>query len=262
MNYTDAGYVYAITNTNNGNSYIGSTINLRNRWVAHRRMLRAGKHHSYILQAAWDKHKEGAFQFSLLLVCPKELRTFYEEKLLPVASYNLVKTKLQKIFSGAKISAALAGKPKTDAHKAAISAGKLGMKMDPAFCEKARLRQLGKPVTNLTKQRLSGAIKLARSAEARGTRERAHKVYGAYVYGGPSISELCANVGITTTSFYTVCAAENLPSAKAVAIDKFLGAVAELRTKGYSVQAASDLLGVKSQTVRALLRERGKVFDD
>jgi hypothetical protein len=225
-------------------------------------MLRAGKHHSYILQAAWNKHKESAFQFSLLLVCPKELRTFYEEKLLPLASYNLVKTKLQKIFSGAKISVALTGKPKTATHRAAISAGKIGMKMGPAFCEKARLRQLGKPMAGLAKQRLSEAMKLTRAAEAETTRRRAHEVYNAYVYGGPSISKLCANVGITTTSFYTVCAVENLPSVKAAAIDKFLYTLAELRAKGHSIQTASDLLGVKSQTVRALLRKRKKVLDD
>jgi hypothetical protein len=258
MNYTGAGYVYAITNTNNGNAYIGSTISPHKRWGAHRRLLRAGKHHSFILQAAWDKHKEAAFKFSVLLVCPQELRTFYEEAIMPLASYNLVRTKLQKIFSGAKISAALIGRPKTTTHRAAISAGKTGMKMGSAFCEKARLRQLGKPMTVEARRKLSDKIKSVRADEATQTRERVYEVYNKFVYGGPSVSALCADVGLGVSHFYMVCVAENLPSIKTVAVERFLAKIAAMTAEGYSMQAASDALGVKSQTIRALLRKRRK----
>lgn len=61
MNYADAGYIYAIRNTVNGNAYIGSTTNYKSRWFTHKSLLRKGKHHSFILQRAWDKYGEAAF---------------------------------------------------------------------------------------------------------------------------------------------------------------------------------------------------------
>lgn len=60
--------VYAITNTINGHRYIGSSTNISKRWVEHKRMLRANKHHSVYLQRAWNKYGESAFLFELLRV--------------------------------------------------------------------------------------------------------------------------------------------------------------------------------------------------
>ena len=205
MNYEGAGYIYAITNTRNGNRYIGSTIHPEKRWGTHRRLLRSGKHHSFVLQAAWDKHTEEVFSFSILAVCPAHLRTFYEERLMPLAAYNIMRTRLQRVFSAAKISAALTGVPKTVAHRKAISEGKSGMKMDAKFKTTARQRQLGVPITPEAKAKISRRIKAARAAEAALTIDKVKKVYAAYTYGGPSIAALCADAGLTSTTFYSTC---------------------------------------------------------
>jgi len=67
MNSLHASGVYSIVNTVDEKRYIGSTSRtFIRRWYQHRRALRSGKHHSLILQRAWNKYGEGAFEFSVL----------------------------------------------------------------------------------------------------------------------------------------------------------------------------------------------------
>lgn len=58
--------VYAIINRGNGKMYIGSARNVEARWRAHRNLLRKGRHHSFYLQRAWDKHGETGFVLQVL----------------------------------------------------------------------------------------------------------------------------------------------------------------------------------------------------
>jgi len=62
--------VYSIQNLVDGKRYIGSTSrSVKKRWVQHRSHLRAGKHHSVLLQRSWNKYKEEFFEFSVLERC-------------------------------------------------------------------------------------------------------------------------------------------------------------------------------------------------
>jgi group I intron endonuclease len=88
----DKAYLYSIENTVNGNCYIGSTVNLDSRWAAHRTTLRGGRHHSFILQKAWDKYGEDKFLFKLLLICEPKDKIEYENKLMKYQSYNILRT--------------------------------------------------------------------------------------------------------------------------------------------------------------------------
>jgi group I intron endonuclease len=60
--------VYMIRHIGSDECYIGSSIDVYNRWLQHKFMLRRGKH-SFILQGAWDLHGENSFEFSLLEPC-------------------------------------------------------------------------------------------------------------------------------------------------------------------------------------------------
>ncbi len=82
--------IYAIENTVNGKTYVGSAVNLKVREQRHLRDLRCGEHHSRKLQNSYNKHGEGVFVFKPLLVCREEDLLFYEQ--LAIDKYDTVKT--------------------------------------------------------------------------------------------------------------------------------------------------------------------------
>jgi hypothetical protein len=63
--------IYQIRCLPTGKIYIGSASNLRTRWGQHRRKLRRGTHHNTYLQAAWDKHGETNFAFTIVELVEK-----------------------------------------------------------------------------------------------------------------------------------------------------------------------------------------------
>jgi group I intron endonuclease len=93
MDYTDVGVVYSITNIANGKQYIGGTITPpKVRWNTHKSRLRRGCHHSYKLQSGWNKYGEQSFEFKIILICSKDQVLEYETRLMPLSSYNILKT--------------------------------------------------------------------------------------------------------------------------------------------------------------------------
>ncbi|GAC1694863.1 MAG: hypothetical protein PVS2B3_05290 [Steroidobacteraceae bacterium] len=58
--------VYQIGCKRNGNIYVGSAVNLRERWRGHYRDLCNRVHHNSHLQSAWNRHGEAAFEFVVL----------------------------------------------------------------------------------------------------------------------------------------------------------------------------------------------------
>jgi group I intron endonuclease len=68
LNNNSSG-IYKIRNTINEHCYIGSAVNIKERWREHRRDLFKNKHHSKYLQRAWNKYGEACFEFSIIEVC-------------------------------------------------------------------------------------------------------------------------------------------------------------------------------------------------
>jgi group I intron endonuclease len=64
--------VYQIRNLINGKRYIGSAIDLDQRWRSHLSLLKRHKHHSIKLQRAWTKHGIKRFVFEVLEECSAE----------------------------------------------------------------------------------------------------------------------------------------------------------------------------------------------
>jgi hypothetical protein len=58
--------IYQIRCRQNGKVYVGSAVNLRERWENHRRALHKGLHHNPRLQNAWNLYKESGFDFIVL----------------------------------------------------------------------------------------------------------------------------------------------------------------------------------------------------
>ena len=91
------GVVYEIRNARNGKRYVGSSINFQKRKEGHLYKLRANKHHSGHLQAAWNADGEASFSFGVLLVCASKDLFFYEQLVIDAfdscgdAGYNIAK---------------------------------------------------------------------------------------------------------------------------------------------------------------------------
>jgi group I intron endonuclease len=58
--------IYKIRNVLNNSYYIGSTVDSRKRFWAHRKSLRAGSHDCAHLQRAWNKYGEDVFKFEIV----------------------------------------------------------------------------------------------------------------------------------------------------------------------------------------------------
>jgi hypothetical protein len=179
-------------------------------------------HHSFILQKAWDKYGESAFDFELLFVCPKELRVMYESRLMPLQTYNVMRTPKESSVRGgwkhseafkAKMSALHKGKALSEEHRAKLSAAASDRVYDEAFKQKARNRQIGVSPSSETRHRLSDAVKRARKNETAKNESTVLRLYEMAKCGN-GIGKLCSDAGITTTTFYSHCKRLGLPNLK------------------------------------------------
>ncbi len=62
--------IYEIRNTVNDNVYIGSAVNVRQRWIRHRHELKVRRHHCKHLESSWHKHGAEKFVFKVLEELP------------------------------------------------------------------------------------------------------------------------------------------------------------------------------------------------
>jgi group I intron endonuclease len=111
--------VYRIVNTLTKDCYIGSASHVGMRFIQHKRQLENGKHHSIILQRAYDKYGENNFKMEILLVCSKKYLIYYEQLMMDelYPKYNILKkagsSKGSKwsIYSKLNLSIKRKGKP-------------------------------------------------------------------------------------------------------------------------------------------------------
>ncbi len=64
--------IYRILNVTNGKCYVGSSVNINQRWTKHKSLLRHNKHDNSKLQNAWNKYGENNFAFEVMEECPED----------------------------------------------------------------------------------------------------------------------------------------------------------------------------------------------
>jgi group I intron endonuclease len=157
--------IYLIKNTINNKLYVGSAVNIDKRWKEHKRYLNRGKHHSILLQRAWDKYGEQTFKFEILEeVSNPEHLLAYEQVYLDYyksyecdRGYNIhkvagsplgmklsqeTKQKLREINTGKKLS---------EEHKQKLREAKIGLKRSEETKRKIKETKTGKKLSEETK---------------------------------------------------------------------------------------------------------------
>lgn len=73
--------IYKIINKVNGKFYLGSTNNFNRRVRDHSNLLNKNKHHSILLQRAWNKYGENNFDFKIIEIVNGDLKKKEQEYL-------------------------------------------------------------------------------------------------------------------------------------------------------------------------------------
>lgn len=81
-NQTRTVGIYKITCVPNGKIYIGSSVDVRNRWWNHKSQLKHQKHTNQHLQRAYDKYGKEAFLWEVIEECSKEQLRLREQHYL------------------------------------------------------------------------------------------------------------------------------------------------------------------------------------
>lgn len=134
----DSG-IYEILNLRNGKRYVGSAVDIEQRWREHRWGLNGQRHANRHLQSSWVKHGESAFSFRIIELCEPGLliereqaefeRSKPEYNICPVAGSSLGRPHTEE--AKAKIGARLRGKPRNPEVVAAIAEKRRGVKRPP-----------------------------------------------------------------------------------------------------------------------------------
>ena len=110
--------IYLIKNVVNGKVYVGSSINITNRWSWHKNALKRGNHHSIYLQRAWNKHGKESFSFETI----EEVKNKHHLQSIEQIYLDYFKAgKSEKCFNICPIAGTCLGTKLTEAHKKNIS---------------------------------------------------------------------------------------------------------------------------------------------
>lgn len=152
--------VYAITNRQNGHQYIGSAVDIRDRWGDHRRRLERGTHPSQALQRAWAKYGPDAFLFEVLEEVPDRANLLDREQYYLDLSY--ARPGGAHGYNARRIASSNLGLRANERQRAALAA-QAGRPLTPeehaALVEASAVKRRGVPLTAVHAAKIVAANK-------------------------------------------------------------------------------------------------------
>lgn len=144
--------IYSIFCLANNKSYIGSSVCIRKRFIAHRTALLRGTHRNIHLQRAWNKYGENKFEFQILRTVrdPKNLLKWEQHWINKTENKFNIRKKAESALgvkrrkeTKDRISAALSGRKLSPEHCAKISEVQIGRKLSPEHREAISIGNTG-----------------------------------------------------------------------------------------------------------------------
>jgi group I intron endonuclease len=143
--------IYLIKNIVNNKVYVGSAVNISKRWSRHKKDLAKGKHHSCLLQRAWDKYGEQNFKFEVIeeVLNPQHLVSYEQVYLDYYKSYES-----DRGYNICKIAGSPYGLKHTKEAKKKMSEANKGRKHNEETKQKISEAHTGKKLSEETKQKM------------------------------------------------------------------------------------------------------------
>ena len=210
--------VYIITNKVNGHKYIGSAVDIRQRWRGHISDLNKNKHHSVYLQRAWNKYGSQSFEFSVIEYCEKdqliEREQFYLDTEKPV--YNISPTAGSVLgikYSPeaiAKNSAAKKGNDfacrymRSPEARAKFSAIHKGKKLSVETRAKISATKRGRKASAETRTKMSAAHRGEKGSSSKLTWEQVGEIRSRYAEGNVTQRKLANEYGVNQKVIWSI----------------------------------------------------------
>lgn len=143
--------IYCIINTINNKKYVGSSTNIKQRWMKHKSELRNGYHINPHLQKAWNKYGEEKFDFRVLVYTNPDEAILLEQYVLDnyfeLFEYNISKD----------ANAPMAGREFSEEHRRKLSESHIGKTFSEETKQKMSKARIGKTFSKETCKKLSEA---------------------------------------------------------------------------------------------------------
>jgi group I intron endonuclease len=180
--------IYLIKNIVNNKVYVGSAVNINNRWREHKHRLKKGKHHSKHLQCAWDKYGEENFKFEIIeevqnplhLLAYEQVYLDYYKSYEDDRGYNICK--VAGSILGVKLSEETKKKMRetrkniSEETRQKLREANIGRKHSEETKQKIREKKTGKKFSEETRQKISEGNKGKKySEEAKNKISKANK---------------------------------------------------------------------------------------
>jgi len=134
-----------------GGAYIGSAVDIRQRWHQHRWHLNANRHHSQHLQNAWNKYGKDAFSITVLEIVGDHSTLFEKEQHHLDALF--ASAPLDRIYNVCTIAGRVSGVPCSEERKRKISIANSGRSPSKEARQRMSDAHKGQKPTNLTQLR-------------------------------------------------------------------------------------------------------------
>ena len=150
--------VYRIINIKTNKSYIGSAVNIKDRWCQHKKSLSKGNHHSIKLQRSYNKYGENNFIFEVIEECQKESLIIREQFYIDLFDsykngYNSVPR------AGSNLGMKHSNETKEKLRQSSTgNKNRLGMTFSDESKKKISEKLKGRPLSEETKNKMKGRI--------------------------------------------------------------------------------------------------------
>jgi len=194
--------IYSIRCVPTGKFYIGSSADIKSRWLIHRRDLIRGNHHSKYLQNSWNKYGEENFEWSVVEIVGVDLlierEQYHLDTLRPwdrKVGFNVSPTansplgvrrspetiaKLREANrnrspeSIARMAESLRGRSLSPEHRAKVSSSLKGIRRSPETRAKMSVAQKKRVLSPESRAKIAAGV--AKSADARRGKSRSAEI--------------------------------------------------------------------------------------